>query len=77
MNSYKMPRLVSALQRQCNLSAYEARSLIRAHRVGLNYSGEAVNHYGGVKICLYDAIKRRHWGNPKRGNQWLNQLINE
>ena len=76
MNSYRMTRLVSALQRQCNLTKYEARSCIRARRSGLEYSGEAVNHYGGVYICLRDAISRRNFGNPRRGPSWLNDLIN-
>ncbi len=76
MNPYRMKRLVAALVRQCNLSTYEARGCIRAHRVGLKFASEAINHYGGVEACLKDAIERRNWGNPRRGPQWLNQLIN-
>ena len=77
LNPWNMPRLTRALERQCGLSRYEARSCIRAHRAALKYLGEAVNHYGGVEACLRDAIKRRNWGNPKtRGHQWLNDLIN-
>lgn len=76
LNPWRMPRLVRALQSQCNLSGQEARSVIRLHRIGQNYGGEAINHYGGVKVCLGDAISRRNWGNPRRGPQWLNELIN-
>lgn len=77
LNPWQMPRLVRALSSQCNLSNLEARSVIRLHRCGCQYGGEAVNHYGGVQACLSDAISRRNWGNPRRGPQWLNQLINQ
>lgn len=71
-NSFKLKRLTNALQAQCNLSNYEARSVIRSYRTGKKhgfpnqYTCEAVAHYGGSQVCLKDAIKKRHLNNKWR-----------
>lgn len=56
----KVPRLTLAIQRQGILTRGEAESVPRSHRYGIDYGPEAVNHYGGNKKLITDAIKNRH-----------------
>jgi hypothetical protein len=72
MNPHRMRHLTRAMQRAANLSPLEARSAIRMWRLGYQFSGEAVNHYGGIERVLQDAIRTRHqWNRPT----WLNDII--
>lgn len=51
--------LIELLRYQCSLSSTEAIACIKAYRSGQLWSSEAVNHYGGTKKCIDDAIQAR------------------
>lgn len=53
-------RLIRCMQFVACLSAREARYAIRDWRLGLEHSGEAVNHFGGIREVLQRAIAVRH-----------------
>lgn len=55
----KLPRLTLAIQRQGILTRGEAVSVPQSYRYGIDYGPEAVNHYGGNKKLIEDAIKNR------------------
>jgi len=67
MSAKNYPRLINALTRQGILSRSEAQACIEAFKAGRNYSSEAVNHYGGVKRMMRDAIHYRNVGRIHRG----------
>jgi len=56
----KYPRTIKAMQKAACLSTYEAAAAIRDYKRGDKYSGEAVNHFGGIRAVLFWAWKRRH-----------------
>lgn len=53
----RWPRLVSAIQWVACLSIGEAAACIRDYLEGREFSGEAVNHFGGTKQVLEAAIR--------------------
>ena len=59
-------RLVRALTRQGILSKTEAEACITAFREKREYCCEAVNHYGGVRRLMRDAIRYRNVGRVYR-----------
>lgn len=73
-NPFHLKRLIKAMCRAACLSPFEARAVIRMHRLGYDYSCEAANHYGGNKRVIQDAIRMRHvWDKPTT----LNDLIHK
>ncbi|QQS10765.1 MAG: hypothetical protein IPK81_14085 [Rhodospirillales bacterium] len=67
MSARPLPRLAAALRRVACLNASEAESCVAAHRAGLAYACEAVDHFGGCVAALRAAIsKRRHWRQPAK-----------
>ncbi len=55
----RYPRLVERLIIGCCLSRGEAASCIQSRQLGSTCSSDAVNHGGGVLICLRHAIRVR------------------
>jgi len=53
--SYTHPRLASAAQFVACLSNSETEAWLRALVAGQDWSGEAVNHFGGVKAVFRSA----------------------
>lgn len=53
-------RLIRCMTWVACLSESEARYAIRDHRLGFNFSSEAVNHFGGINEVLTRAIRMRH-----------------
>lgn len=53
----RFPRLIRALRWTGCLTTQEAVGAIRAHMRGDRWSGEAVNHYGGVPVLLARATR--------------------
>lgn len=56
----RFPRLVFAMRWASTLCETEAAAAIRDYRSGLEWSGEAVNHFGGTRAVLHAAITARH-----------------
>jgi hypothetical protein len=56
----RYPRLIRSMQWVAILSVPEAVSCIENWKNGFDFSGEAVNHYGGNKKVLYMAFHLRH-----------------
>jgi hypothetical protein len=61
MQNGKRPlvRLESLMMFAAVLSRSEARYAIRDYRAGHDFSGEAVNHYGGIREVLKRALAYR------------------
>lgn len=55
----RYPRLVGRLMIACSLSRGEALSCIQSHQWGVDCGSEAVNHAGGVLLCLRHAVRVR------------------
>jgi len=53
----RYPRLIAALQWVACLSWGEAVTCIRDYQEGRDYSGEAVNHFGGTRETLERASR--------------------
>ena len=58
-NEHEERLLKNCLEWACNLSTTEAWACIEAYKRGDAYSGEAVNHFGGVNKCMDAALERR------------------
>lgn len=56
----RYPRLVKCMQWVAILSSYEAGCCIRDFKDGYDFSGEAVNHFGGPRAVITRAIASRH-----------------
>ncbi len=54
------PRLVRAMCWYSILSITEACAAIRDYKRGSNWSGEAVDHAGGTRCVIRDAVAWRH-----------------
>ena len=63
----RYPRLCKAMRWAAILTPSEAGACIRDYRQGLEYSGEAVNHFGGTKAVIKAAIKARKRERLSRG----------
>lgn len=55
----KYPRLIRAMQFVACLSLGEALACLRDYKAGYDYSGEAVNHFGGTQAVLARAASYR------------------
>jgi hypothetical protein len=58
----RYPRLLRAMKWVAVLSDGEAEACLRDYKAGLDYSGEAVNHFGGTKAVIERAIATRAYG---------------
>ncbi len=56
----RYPRLIRNMRFVAILSVTEAGACLRDFRNGSEYSGEAVNHFGGTRAVIERAIKIRH-----------------
>jgi hypothetical protein len=56
----RYPRLARLVAWTGILSSGEAGCAIRDYRDGYNFSGEAVNHFGGTRALIKRAIQNRH-----------------
>lgn len=54
----RWPRVILGAQWAACLSWGEAIACIRDYKAGREYSGEAVNHFGGTRIVLQRAATR-------------------
>lgn len=52
-------RLIRLMQWSALLSTYEAIACLRDYRLGIEYSSEAVNHYGGTTAVVKRALQLR------------------
>ncbi len=57
--AYRYSRLLTAMRWVAILSHTEAAACLRDYRDGLEWSGEAVNHFGGTRKVVERAIKTR------------------
>ena len=55
----RYPRLLAAMQWVAILSPGEAACCIRDYKAGRDWSGEAVNHFGGTRAVLQRAWETR------------------
>lgn len=55
----RYPRLIGRLMIACSLSRGEALSCIQSRQLGQDCGSEAVNHAGGVWLCLRHAMRVR------------------
>ena len=56
----RYPRLLRAMAWVACLNSTEAQSAVIMHRAGHEYAGEAVNHFGGCRAVIRNAIRCRH-----------------
>src|SRR2546428_9938668 len=54
------PRLIRVMKWCAILSTSEAAAAIREHKAGSLWAGEAVNHYGGTRKVIKNAIAWRN-----------------
>lgn len=54
-----MKHLTQLMMFAACLSESEARVCIANYRAGLNFAGEAVNHYGGTRAVIFSAVELR------------------
>ena len=57
----RYPHLIKAMKWAAILCEYEAIYAIRDYKAGDDYSGEAVNHFGGIRAVLTTAYQCRHY----------------
>lgn len=55
----RYPRLLHAMRWVACLSRTEAAACLRDFRLGMQWSGEAVNHFGGCRVVIQRAIATR------------------
>lgn len=56
----KYRHIIKAMQYVAILAQSEAVFAIRDYKTGEDYSGEAVNHFGGIRATIRQAYKMRH-----------------
>ena len=56
----KYPHIIRAMSYIAILSTYESAGAIVDYKRGENYSGEAVNHFGGIREVIRCAWRERH-----------------
>ena len=55
----RYPHLIKAMKWAAILCEYEAIYAIRDYKAGEDYSGEAVNHFGGIRAVINSSYKYR------------------
>ena len=56
----KYAHIIRAMQFVAILAQAEAVFAIRDYKAGEDYSGEAVNHFGGIRATIRQAYTMRH-----------------
>jgi hypothetical protein len=70
----RYPRLLRAMRWVAVLSDGEALACLRDYKAGFDYSGEAVNHFGGTKTVIERAIACRE---PARTSRTIETVSEE